>query len=137
SNPGKCPVLFIGFVIILPDQKRQSVFILLSFHNKDEIYVHEVISGISEIIQYFTDIRLFPYFGGAVLSGQHLADLSAVKVCQEIWRMGGKDHLTLSGKPVKDISCHLLQLWMKENLRIFHEDQVSSRYFCLLAGLQK
>ena len=26
---------------------------------------------------------------------------------------------------------------MKENLRIFHEDQVSSRFFCLFTGLQK
>ncbi len=137
GDPGELSLLVIDLRIIFLEQKGKPAFVLLAFHNKNKAYVHQISCVEAQVVQNGGEIGVFPDGGPPVLPQNHLADLPAVKLEQQIGGMSAEDHLAFLGDPVKDLAGFFLQAGVEEDLRILHEDQSGDPSLVLHIGFQK
>ena len=136
-DTGEPALRVVHFRIIFLKQQGKAAFILFPLHDKYKVHVHQIARSISEIVQDRADICFLPDIRGTVLPDHYLADLAAVKIGQQVGRMGGKNNLVFPGQPVQDLSGYLLQSGVKEDLRIFDQDNTRQIFFNLRICLQQ
>ena len=137
GDPRKISILVIRLAIVFPDQQGQPALVLFALHDKHEIHIHQVIGGIAQIIQHRADIRPLLHVGHSLVIQINLPDLPAVKIGQQVRGMGGKEHLVLPRQPVQDIPGYFLEFRMKEDLRIFHHNDIRVLHAVLFVRFQQ
>ena len=97
GHTGRFSFIIVYLGVIFVQQQRQAAFVLAAFDNKNKIYIHQVVGAVSQVIENHADIGMFTDSGIAIFIQNHLTNLTAVEIRQQIWGMSGKNHLIFAG----------------------------------------